>query len=325
MLERPIAALLACCSTALVFACIPAVQKGEAEEGDLPAAEGSVAPATAPVTDSREIEGKWDIVRFDGYEPARLNGPTRVAFADFTDRGVALRIECNYSGASGFVVDGRFRPEPGDAFQTEMGCGAVREARDTALFSFFGKSPSVERLADGKILLRANGKELLLQRPDERRLDFLPRPEDLAGEWRLIGVTRYLEGNGHAGIGLTDVPGRVILTDTTASYTRCPQYDFGYRYTEEGRLLKTSGPAIPASPASCAELSEPQRGSGDMPTQWDAMSVLHASPLIEWAGEEEILLSTDRIGLVLSRAPCRTIEQSDDHSETKEVDCASPR
>ena len=325
MLERPIAALLACCSTALVFAYIPAVQKGEAEEGDLPATEGTMAPAAVPVTDSREIEGKWDIVRFDDYEPARLDGATRVAFADFSDRGVALRIECNYSGATGVVVDGRFRPESGTAFQTEMGCDTVREARDTALFSFFRKSPSVERLADGKILLRADGKELLLQRPDERRLDFLPRPEELAGEWRLIGVTRYLEGNGWAGIGLTDVPGRVVLTDTKVSYTRCPQYDFGYRYTEEGRLLKTSGPAVPATPTSCAELSEPQRGSADMPTQWDAMSVLHASPLIEWAGEEEILLSTDRIGLVLSRAPCRRIEQPDDHSETNEVDCASPR
>ena len=325
MLERPIAALLACCSTALVFACIPAVQKGEAEEGDLPATEGTMAPAAVPVTDSREIEGKWDIVRFDDYEPALLDGATRVAFADFSDRGVALRIECNYSGATGVVVDGRFRPESGTAFQTEMGCDTVREARDTALFSFFRKSPSVERLADGKILLRADGKELLLQRPDERRLDFLPRPEELAGEWRLIGVTRYLEGNGWAGIGLTDVPGRVVLTDTKVSYTRCPQYDFGYRYTEEGRLLKTSGPAVPATPTSCAELSEPQRGSADMPTQWDAMSVLHASPLIEWAGEEEILLSTDRIGLVLSRAPCRRIEQPDDHSETNEVDCASPR
>lgn len=326
MFEKAIAALLACCCTAGLFACIPAVQEGAVSEGDGASGAGTTpAGASAPVSSNREIEGKWDIVSFDGYEPARLNGSTRVAFADFGDSGVSLRIECNYSGAAGVVVDGRFEPRPDDGMQTAMGCGEEREARDAALFSFFDRKPTVERLPDGKLLLRAGRQELVLQRPDERRLAFIPRPADLEGEWRLVGVTRYLDGNGYAGIGLSEVPGRVIFTADRASYSRCSDYDFGYRYTEDGRLLKTSGGPVPASPADCRELSGPRQGSGEMPVQWDALRVLHASPMVEWAGPEEILISTERIGLVLSRAACRTVEQSDDHFETREVDCASPR
>ncbi|MBX7481415.1 META domain-containing protein [Qipengyuania qiaonensis] len=323
MFAKPVAAILACCCTAAIFACIPAVQDDEESNGGVASAEGYAPSSGTPVASSREIDGKWDIVRFDGYEPARLSGATRVAFADFTERGVALKIECNSSGATGTVVDGTFKPQPGDRIQTLMGCGPEREARDAALFGFFDKSPSVRRLPDGKLLLSAEGEELVLQRPDQRRLDFLPLPGDLTGEWRLIGVTRYLEGNGYAGIGLSDVPGRIVFSDGQAGYTRCPQYDFGYRYTEEGRLLKISGPPAPELPeASCAELSEPRPGSIDMPVQWDVMSVLHASPLVEWAGDREILLSNDNIGLVLSRAQCGSREQSDDHSKTREVDCA---
>ena len=326
MFEKPVAALLACCCTAAVFACIPAVQESETGDGELAAGAGSSTPPTAaPVASSREIEGKWDIVSFDDYEPARLEGSTRVAFADFGERGVSLRIECNYSGAAGVVIDGKFEPEPHDGIQTEMGCGEEREARDAALFAFFDKSPTVEQLPDGKLLLRADGQELVLQRPEERRLEFLPRPAELEGEWRMVGVTRYLGGNGYAGIGLSEVLGRVRFADGRASYTRCGQYDFSYSYSEEGRLLKTSGTAVPSSPTGCSELGEPRQGSADMPVQWDALRVLHASPMVEWAGPEEILISTDDIGLVLSRAPCRSLEQSDDHSEAYEVDCASPR
>ncbi|MBO6768170.1 MAG: hypothetical protein JJ901_07675 [Erythrobacter sp.] len=304
MFEKPLAALMACCCTAAVLACIPAVQEGDSTEGELASGAGSSpAPSAVPVASSREIDGKWDIVSFDDYEPARLRGATRVAFADFGDSGVSLRIECNYSGAAGLVVDGRFEPRPDEGIQTAMGCGEEREARDAALFGFFRTSPTVERLPDGKLLLKANGKELLLQRPDERRLEFLPRPAELEGNWRMVGVTRYLDGNGYAGIGLSDVPGRVRFADGRASYTGCVQYDFAYSYSEEGRLLKTSGPAVPSTPTDCNELGEKRQGSAEMPVQWDALRVLHASPLVEWAGPEEILISTDSIGLVLSRAP----------------------
>lgn len=325
MFEKPFAAILACCCTAAMFACIPAVQDDGVNYGQAAPAEGNVQSSGTPVARSRDIDGKWDIVSFGGYEPARLSGSTRAAFADFTERGVALRIECNYSGAAGRVVDGRFEPQPDDGIQTAMGCGREGEARDAALFGFFDKSPRVERLPDGKLLLSTEGEELVLQRPDKRRLDFLPRPADLVGEWRLIGVTRYFEGNGYAGIGLTEVPGRIVFSDGQVSYTRCPQYDLGYRYTDQGRLLKVSGPAIPATPTACAELSQARQGSADMPVQWDVMNILHASPLVEWAGAQQILLSNENIGLVLSRAPCRSLEQSDDHSRTREVDCASPR
>ncbi|MEX0342857.1 MAG: hypothetical protein AB3N06_09735 [Erythrobacter sp.] len=222
MFEKPVAALLACCCTAAVFSCIPAVQdSGHTRTGQAQVTGSSPLP-TVPVSDSREIEGKWDIVSFDDYEPARLEGTRRAAFADFTDRGVTLRIECNSSGASGIVIDGRFRPTGGDTFQSEIACGNERHARDAALFGFFERAPSVERLPDKRLLLRADGQELVLQRPDQRRLEFVPRPEDLEGRWRLVGVTRYLDGNGYAGIGLADVSGHVAISTDRILFESCP-------------------------------------------------------------------------------------------------------
>ena len=55
------------------------------------------------------------------------------------------------------------------------------------------------------------------------------------------------------------------------------------------------------------------------------MKVLHSNPRLEKVDDDTILMSTDRYGLLLTKAPCESLEQSDDHSETRVVDCASPR
>ena len=325
MLEKPISALLACACTAALLSCIPAAG-GSPPPPPLPdlAAEAGGKLTATPVASSAEIAGEWDIVSFDGYEPRRLQGTTRAAFADFRDAGVALRIECNYSGASGRVVDGTFRSQPDDGLQTAMGCGPEREARDAALFGFFDRDPSVERLSDGRLLLIAGDDRLILQRPAQRRLAFLVPPQDLLGEWRMVQITRYHEGGGYSGIGLSETPGRIAFDGISAGHTRCPQYAIAYRYTDRGIVEKLDGPALPTDPAGCAALAEPMRGT-DMPLPWDVLRVLHADPMIERIDDRTILMSTEGFGVELIKAPCESLEQSDDDATTRTLDCASPR
>ncbi len=324
--ERFICALSATCATATLFACVPALQQmGE----PAPVTTTPVDPRRAtvqvePVASSRDILGELDIVNFDGHEPRRLLGSTRAALADFRPDGVSLRIECNYSGASGSVRDGHFRSRPGDRIQTAMGCGEEREARDAKLFGFFDRNPTVERLPDGRLLLTAGDTQLLLEKPARRRLAFLPAPRELLGEWRMLEVTHYLEQGGYAGSGLSEVPGRIVFDGIEAGYSRCPQYNIAYRYTEAGAIEKIDGPALPLMATECEPLSE-EPFNADMPVQWDVMKVLHSDPRLEKVDDDTIFMSTDRYGVLLSKVACESIEQSDDHSETRVVDCASPR
>ncbi|WP_435200627.1 hypothetical protein [Qipengyuania sp. 902] len=325
-LERFICALGATCATATLFACVPAVQQlGE----PAPVTAAPVDPSRAtvqvePVASSQDILGEWDIVNFDGHEPHRLSGSTRAAFADFGDKGVSLQIECNYSGASGAVRDGRFVSSPGQRFQTEIGCGPEREERDRQLFTFFDRNPSVERLPDGRLLLTAGETQLLLERPAQRRLANLLPPQELLGEWRMVGITHYLEQGGHAGIGLSEVPGRIVFDGIEVGYSRCPQYQIAYRYTEAGVVEKIGGAALPPSATDCEPLTE-EPFNPDMPLRWDVMKVLHSDPRLEKVDDDTILMSTDRYGVLLTKAPCESLEQNDDHSMTRVVDCASPR
>lgn len=131
-------------------------------------ATDSTTPPVGPVTSISQIEGPWDIVSFDGYRPQRHARPARDAYADFSRQRVSLRIECNYASRGGTVHGGRFVPadgEPGE--QTLMGCGADREARERRYFEFFNRSPTIEGLPDGRLRLRADESELILERPPE--------------------------------------------------------------------------------------------------------------------------------------------------------------
>ena len=63
----------------------------------------------------------------------------------------------------------------------------------------------------------------------------------------MVGITHYLEQGGHAGIGLSEVPGRIVFDGIEAGYSRCPQYDIAYRYTEAGVVEKIGGRALPSN------------------------------------------------------------------------------
>lgn len=297
MFERHVSGLLAPCCTATLLACVPGAS------GELPSASPpllNVSQSATPVANSEAIAGQWDIVSFQGHSPKRLSGAGRATRADFSDDGVALRIECNDSGARGKVVRGRFVPQPGDRIMTTMSCGPERNARDAALFAFFVRAPLVEQFGDGRLRLTAGDDVLLLERPATRRLAYLPSPQQLLGEWRVLEITRYHEGGGISGIGLSDVPGRIEFDGIEAKYTLCPQYRLSYRYAPEGRIEKLGGAAVPAARQGCAPL-EAEAFGRDMPLPWDVIRVLHANPLVELVDDETILLSTERYGVLLTR------------------------
>lgn len=263
-----------------------------------PAAE----PAAALVRSSAEIFGRWDIVSFEGYRPGHMHGTTPAAFARFTATGVALRIECNYSGVNGFVHDGRFIPQPGSQIQTEMGCGKEREDRDERYFSFFRRSPTVERLPGGKLRLVAGDSVLMLERPEQRRLDYLPDRAFLQGSWRMRELTEYDPQGGYAGIGLDDLPGRIVIQGDRLSYTACPQYALTFTYSPNGHLLKTGGASLLQQP-DCAPLRYPSWAGEAMPSAMLILPLLHSNPWVEKVGDGLLLVANERLGLLLSKEP----------------------
>jgi hypothetical protein len=48
-----------------------------------------------------------------------------------------------------------------------MGCDPERQARESRYFAFFDRSPTIEKLPDGRLRLRADESELILERPPE--------------------------------------------------------------------------------------------------------------------------------------------------------------
>lgn len=285
---------------------------------------GQSEPPSSPVQESATISGEWDIVSFEGYEPARLNGTTRAAFADFGKSGVRLRIECNSSGRQGKVHRGRFLPSAeNDRIQTQMGCGKEREARDERYFAFFDQSPTVELLNNGRLRLSAEGRELILERPAVRRLAYLPKLAELQGEWRLLELTRYYPQGGYGGMGLSETPGRIVVTSDSMSYTRCPQYGVRFKFTIDGRLAKKAGAELPQVPNDCKELKGVPEAR-DLPAPAEVLRLLHSNPMVEKSGNEAIVLSTESHAVLMTKERCESAEQSDDHRTTRIRDCASP-
>lgn len=157
MTRLPLVTLLLLCLTA----CGPTAQEIDAELSE---------PTTIPVPSPAEIAGRWDVLSFEGYQPAHRHG----AFANFSGQEVRLRIECNHSRVPGLVRNGRFVPQPGPRMQTEMGCEPGREERDSRYFSFFDRSPTIERLPNGRLRLVAGDSVLILSGPSNDGSLFFP-------------------------------------------------------------------------------------------------------------------------------------------------------
>lgn len=277
--------------------------------------------AATPVASSQEIEGHWSIVSFEDYRPERMQGTTPAAFATFTDNGVALRIECNYSGADGYVRDGRWVSVPGDRIMTLMGCGQEREDRDSRLFAFFDRNPDAALLSNGQLRFVAGETVLVLERPERRRLDYLVPAAQIDGKWRMDFLTRYEPMGGYSGIGLQDLPGRLVIDAGRAYYNRCPQYAVTFNYSQDGRLVKTAG-TLPDKPV-CPGLTTTAE-YGELPRAIEILDLLHSDPWLEDVGDGAVILSNDRLAIQMTQQPCEEMQQSDDHKTTTIMDCASP-
>ena len=249
--------------------------------------------------DPPSVAGQWDVVSFEGYRPARLSGTGRAAYADFGAEGVSLRIECNASGRPGTVRDGRFLlGENNNRIQTAMGCGPERGPREVRFFGFFERSPTVETLGPDRLRLRAGDDELVLERPAVRRLANLPSPAELDGAWRMMEVTRYLPEGGVTGVGLSEIPGRLIIAGDRIRFSGCPEQGLRFRYASEGRLVKTGGPAPAAGPLGCTGVSD-ETDAPLLPSPSQALRLLHADPLVEKTGDGGLFLSTPAYGLLI--------------------------
>ena len=318
----------------LGFGLLAACQSAEmpADTRTAPAAATTDAPSPAPepspVASLAEVEGRWDIVRFEDYRPeSRLQGSTPATFAHFrTAMGgsVGLRIECNYSGAAGSIVDGQWRARPSDGIQTSMGCGSEGEARDSRLFAFFDLEPTIRRQSDGRLLVTApDGRELVLERPEQRRLAFRISAADLLGDWRMEEVHYQYEEGGFAGIGLGEVPGRIRFEQGRAYYTRCADEAVRTSYEEELGMLRKIGDAPLPTQADCPALRSDFGGANDMPSAIDVLTALHSNPFMERSGDR-LVMQAGEIAVTLTKAPCEELWQSDDHSRSEVRDCASP-
>lgn len=211
-------------------------------------------PAGRAPTSLASIAGEWDIVEFHGYSPQRLDADgQRHAFVNIRTTGLSFTIGCNYSGmpasidANGVLVPGA----PDDGIQTQMGCGAEREARDSAFFRFFRSRPRVALLSDGRLRLEAADRSLLLARADMRRLAYGPPLAELAGTWRVVSFMNFRDG-GHQGWGPMFAPGRVRIEPSTISYSRCPEAAVQFRYTADFSLIPRDPAQLPSPSCSGA-------------------------------------------------------------------------
>jgi hypothetical protein len=234
-----------------------------------------------PVTSLAEIRGPWDIERFGAYVPTRLHGGLRRAFVDVDSDRLSYAIECNYSGnpaaieGDGVLVN---RNETGLSTATAMGCGPKGEKREGAFFGFFSTRPTVIWAEGGRIRLFNGRTELILQRPEARRLAFAPIQSELTGRWVPQGAMRVKEGNGHEGWGF-QARQTLTLTADTISYTGCTGAALTYRLTADARLDTLSESGTPQCDQDSASSI--------------LLRILRADPQVEKSGEDGLALTAD--------------------------------
>lgn len=308
-------ASLTCAAMALILAGCAATEPSAEPASEATAAPAEVIePSAIPVMALSEIAGEWQVVEFDGYRPARVTHPKPAAFATFGPGGVGLRIECNWSGAPGTIKDGHFVPpaKPEPQAQTAMGCGKEREDRDARYFAFFTQSPSIERIANGRLRLVANGTVLILERPEAIRLETLPKIGDLTGEWRAEQF-QLINHEGMRGVGLSEMQSRIVITPGSLAMSNCPAGAVAIAYTPDGRLTRTGGADAAQVRSACDQFA---KGAYSMPglEPTRIAEVLAGSPKVYWGDKDRLTLQTDDgLALDLTREPCLRLNQSDDH------------
>ncbi|GAA4013271.1 hypothetical protein GCM10022280_09350 [Sphingomonas swuensis] len=114
-------------------------------------------------------------------------------------------------------------------------------------------------------------------------------------------LTRYERSGGFSGIGLSDVPGSIVIDSSRLSYDRCPAYDLTFVYTHDGRLMNKGQEALPAKP-QCAALRSPDYNAPSLPSALDILPLIHSNPWVEELSGGRLLIANEEFGLILSRS-----------------------
>jgi len=116
---------------------------------------------------------------------------------------------------------------------TLMGCPAEQAARDRRFFRFFASKPKVRWAGLQRLVIYNGSTQLLLERPELRRLSFLIPPAELAGRWVPQMAIGLNPATGSTGESFRD-PALVVITPGSLSYSGCGGARFSFRYTRVG-------------------------------------------------------------------------------------------
>lgn len=183
-----------------------------------------------------QIEGEWDVASFGDFRVDLANNEGRAGHYVKIARGaLAYRIGCNSSGNPA-SIDGKgvlHDLSKGSRLSTLVGCPPVQERRDGAFYAFFGSRPVVTREAQDRIVMDNGIVKLVLERPERRRLAFLPGAEDLKGRWVILSATSESGG----GVGTEDPVSVITMDDRGAVWTACPDGRVAWQLETPGRLV----------------------------------------------------------------------------------------
>lgn len=166
------------------------------------------------------------------------------------------------------------------------------------MFTFFEAAPALEPLPDGRLRLRTETQELLLDRPINRRIAFIPDEADLDSTWRLHSISVTGRASGDDTAMLTDVPGRIRFTNGVMRYEHCPDYDMAFRIDDRGRLAPIGERSLPDLANQCGGQADTNTSS---PFR-QAMQLLHDTPELEISRGDVLLISKDNQVLMLTKA-----------------------
>ena len=259
------------------------------------AACGNAQPADDNATlTAEDIAGEWDVVRFGDWQPEFRIGESasRTAFVTFGAEGTGYRLGCNWSGSETTLgPDGMLRgPEDRSIESTAMYCEDLDEL-ETEFFLFMKNGATVSRGEDGQLVLSKAGKELVLERPGQRRLAFVPTIEQLAGRWQPV-QTAIVNERGMRGFAIDE--GAVLTIGADAlSFSPCPGYTVAVSFDDAA--IATSKPS---PEPTCPEFSERGEWVDGEARMLDAM---RASPRFEKLAGGQMLMTAGENNFTLRR------------------------
>ena len=260
-------------------------------------------PPPASIAATTDVTGQWDVVSFEGYRPRRLSGTGARRLRRFREgrRRLEDRVQLHWPIGSRHRRGALLRSRLATAFRRRSGADrSVARGRCATSASSTGTRVSSSSVSIACACARGQD-ELILERPSVRRLSYLASMAELQGSWKMLEVSWFPPGGGAAGIGLSEVPTRIVIEGNRLRVRDCPEVDLTFQYTGEGQLRKKrwgrrSRPGV----STVRGLSDTADGPA-LPKASDAIRLLHANPLVEKAGDGALLLSNGEYALLISR------------------------